>query len=276
VSAALRPFFSYYGAKHRIAKLYPAPRYPRIIEPFCGSAGYATRHSDRDVTLADVDERIVGIWRFLTSATRDDIMSLPAIFGHIDDVKAPQEAKWFLGFWIVRGAASPRRKPSKWMQSGKYESSLWSATVRARIAAQVERIRHWRVQHASYDALPDAEATWFIDAPYEGPAGRHYRRGLPLEYADLGEWCRLRSGQVIVCEAAGAKWLPFEYIKSTTTINNRGARLRRRKEAREAMWCSDPGDAGQRSFIGRNSAGNNVSNVKADGSRSDVQVLWRE
>jgi len=245
----LRPFFSYYGAKHRIGRLYPPPRYPRIIEPFCGSAGYATRYSDRDVTLADVDERIVGIWRFLTNATQRDILSLPASFAHIDEVIAPEEAKWFLGFWIVRGAASPRRKPSKWMIGGKYQSSLWSATVRARIAAQVERIRHWRVVRASYDALPDERATWFVDAPYEGAAGRHYRRGLPLDYLELGQWCRSRSGQVIVCEASGAKWLPFEHITSTTTINNRGARLGRRKEAREAMWCSDPADLGQRSFL---------------------------
>jgi hypothetical protein len=133
----LRPFFSYYGAKHRIGYLYPSPRFNRTIEPFCGSAAYATRYSERDVLLTDVDERIVGTWRFLTCASRRDILSLPESFAHIDEVKAPEEAKWFLGFWIVRGAASPRRKPSKWMVSGKYQSSLWSAVVRARIAAQV-------------------------------------------------------------------------------------------------------------------------------------------
>lgn len=102
----LHPFFSYYGAKHRIGKLYPRPRYNHIVEPFCGSAAYATRYFDRQVTLADVDERIVGIWRFLTAATRADIMTLPSRFTHIDEVSAPQEAKWFLGFWIVRGAAT--------------------------------------------------------------------------------------------------------------------------------------------------------------------------
>ena len=29
--------FSYYGSKSKIAHLYPAPQYDRIIEPFAGS-----------------------------------------------------------------------------------------------------------------------------------------------------------------------------------------------------------------------------------------------
>lgn len=237
-SVTLRPFFSYYGAKHRIGRLYPSPHFPHIIEPFCGSAAYATRYHDRAVTLADIDERIVGIWHFLTHATAADILRLPESFAHIDEVRAPQEAKWFLGFWIVRGAASPRRVPSKWMLSGQYQSSLWGATVRSRIAAQVEHIRHWRVAQASYGEIFNECATWFIDAPYEGAAGRHYRRGQQIDYPALGEWCRSRQGQVIACEALGADWLPFEHITSTTTMNNRGARLGGRTTAHEAVWCS--------------------------------------
>jgi site-specific DNA-adenine methylase len=49
----LRPFFSYYGGKHRSVATYPAPLYPDVIEVFAGSAGYATRYADRRVVLVD-------------------------------------------------------------------------------------------------------------------------------------------------------------------------------------------------------------------------------
>ena len=61
------------------------------------------------------------------------------------------------------------------------------------------------------------EATWFIDPPYR-VAGRHYRFGPDdIDYVSLGEWCRERPGLVIVCENAGADWLPFRPLDETKT-----------------------------------------------------------
>jgi hypothetical protein len=73
----------------------------------------------------------------------------------------------------------------------------------------VGRIRHWKIIEGDYTAAPDVRATWFIDPPYQ-VAGSHYIHKMrPDEYAGLASWCRLREGQVIVCENAGADWLPF-------------------------------------------------------------------
>ena len=50
----MRSFFAYYGSKYIRAPLYPRPRYDIIIEPFAGSACYATRrHNRRKVILVE-------------------------------------------------------------------------------------------------------------------------------------------------------------------------------------------------------------------------------
>jgi hypothetical protein len=36
MTSRLRPFFSFYGGKWRIARHYPTPKYDIIIEPFAG------------------------------------------------------------------------------------------------------------------------------------------------------------------------------------------------------------------------------------------------
>jgi hypothetical protein len=60
MTARLRPFFSYYGSKHRIIDKYPAPVHGRIVEPFAGSAAYATRYYWLPVTLYDANPKITG------------------------------------------------------------------------------------------------------------------------------------------------------------------------------------------------------------------------
>jgi hypothetical protein len=53
-------------------------------------------------------------------------------------------------------------------------------------------------------------ATWFVDPPYNNAAGNGYKFGAKLlDFARLAEWCRALPGQVMVCENAGATWLPF-------------------------------------------------------------------
>jgi 16S rRNA G966 N2-methylase RsmD len=82
---------------------------------------------------------------------------------------------------------------------------------------------------AKYNAIPNFSATWFIDPPYEG-AGKHYKMGSSLiDYNRLGEWCKTRDGQVIVCENSGASWLPFKEVGNTKTS-------RKDKTSSEAVW----------------------------------------
>lgn len=214
----LRPFFSFYGSKWRMAHRYPYPLHETIVEPFAGSAGYAGRYHDRNIILVDADPVIAGLWAYLIHVSSSEIRSLPTAIDHIDDVHACVEAKWLIGFWLARGTEYPRRTPSAWMRQGRAEgrwlSSFWCDAVRDRIAAQVEHIRHWRVLEGGYVISPRLIATWFIDPPYIAK-GRAYRAKL-RDHQGLGLWCRARTGQIIVCEQEGAEWLPFQTLNATS------------------------------------------------------------
>lgn len=230
----LRPFFGFYGGKWRdTPKHYPPPRHEIIVEPFAGSAGYALRYANRKVVLCDVDPVVTGVWDYLTTASSAEILGLPD-FGPdqtIDDLEVCQEARWLIGFWLNRGVAHPRRSPSRWMRDGIRPGSFWGERVRQTIASQLGAISHWQVHNCSYqDAPVDGEVTWFIDPPYQH-AGRHYSFGSSgIDYAELGAWCRARTGQVVVCEGSGADWLPFEPLGDVKTT--------RRRRASEQVWLS--------------------------------------
>jgi len=231
----LRPFFGYYGGKWRDAvKLYPTPSFKTIIEPFAGSAGYALRYASNDIILCEIDSVIAAVWTYLINVSSKEILGIPDldIDGSVDDLKICQEAKWLVGFWLNRGAARPRKTPSRWMRDKIRPGSFWGNRVRTTIAAQLEYIRHWKVFNCSYTECPTPKAaTWFVDPPYEA-AGKHYRFGSEqLDYKSLATWCRSRPGQVIVCENDGATWLPFKELAETKTT-------RASKRSKEVVWVS--------------------------------------
>jgi 16S rRNA G966 N2-methylase RsmD len=230
----MRPFFTYYGGKWRIAPAYPLPRHATIIEPFAGSAGYALRYPDRKVLLIDADENIVSTWRFLISATADEIRRLPDIKESIEEVsRLSQESRTLIGWWLNHGTTAPCKTPSRWMRDGKHSASFWGPEVRERIARQVDRIRHWSVLHGSYHDAPDIAATWFVDPPYQ-VAGKHYRKS-QIDYANLADWCLSRQGQTIVCENVGADWLPFvPFLSAKANESANGGKV-----SHEAIWLSD-------------------------------------
>jgi hypothetical protein len=211
MSMTLRPFFSFYGGKWRAYKKYPEPTFKRIVEPFAGSAGYSTRYPDRDVILYERDEKIAGVWDYLIHATESEIRSLPVGDHLFEDVAIGQEARWLIGFWLNHGTTQPSKSPSAWMRAGKHDTSFWGPEIRERIASQQQYIRHWKINHGSYLCAGNYQATWFIDPPYQTPAGRHYKYD-DINYDVLGKWCQERFGQVIVCEQSGADWLPFQSI----------------------------------------------------------------
>lgn len=231
----IRTFFYYYGCKWRDALTYPAPDYDTIIEPFAGAAGYSLHYPNRNIVLCDLDPIISEMWRYLIRVSSNEILSLPDLEpeGCVDDLSIPQEAKWLIGFWLNRGVASPRKRPSKWMRSGIKPNCSWGPQIRQRIATQVGLIRHWQIFNCSYEDLPSfTKATWFVDPPYE-TMGKHYRMGSSLiDYQALGAWCKSRSGQVIVCENAGATWLPFRGHADVKTS-------RKGCVSKEVVWLSD-------------------------------------
>jgi hypothetical protein len=227
----LKPFFSYYGGKWRVGLKYPEPVYGEIVEPFAGSAGYSMRYYDRDVLLCDLNPVVSGLWEYLIKVKEEEVMGLPLEIDHVDNLVVCEEARWLIGFWLNKGGVSPKKSPSKWMRSGMNVSSHWGEAIRFRIASQLKYIRHWRVVKGSYEDLENREAVWFVDPPYVGRAGQEYRYKFS-EYDKLGEWCRGRLGQVIVCEQSGADWLPFEPFMSIKALEGRHGRGR----SEEVVW----------------------------------------
>lgn len=232
----LRPFFSYYGSKFEVCKkrLYPTPLYGTIVEPFAGAAGYSVNNFQRDVRLYDVDECVYGVWHYLIHAKQSEIRRLPTNIRHWDDLPdwVPQEAKWLIGYWLVRAQPTPRQKASTWMIRDINRGAgniYWSKYVRGMIAHQVKYIRHWKVFHKSYEDCPNREATWFVDPPYQCKAGRSYKHN-KVDFDNLSEWCIDRKGQVIVCEGPGANWLPFRPLKSIKAAVRKGRKVNLSKE----------------------------------------------
>ena len=230
----LRPFLSYYGGKWRAAKSYPEPRYSTIVEPFAGGAGYSLRYPDRDVILVEKNPKVAAIWRYLISADPDRIRSLPDIGPEgVDAHGLPDAERWLIGFWLNGGSASPCKTPSKWAMSARSQL-FWGERVRERIVSQVGSIRHWQILEGDFTDAPDTEATWFVDPPYQ-VAGKHYPcRMSDADFVRLAPWCRSRRGQVIVCENAGADWLPFQPHRRIKATSKNGARW-----SDEVVWLSD-------------------------------------
>lgn len=207
----LRPFFSYFGSKWRLAPTYPPPEHETLIEPFAGGAGYACRHYKRRVILVEKDPRIAALWRWLIAVRPEEVMAIPLFGGDVqstDDMPICEEAKALVGLWANRGTSAPCRRPSKWAR--ERPENFWALKAKLRVAEQVQRIRHWRLIEGSYEDAPEVEATHYVDPPYQD-AGKDYRHGPEaIDFTHLADWCRSRRGLTIVCENEGASWLPFE------------------------------------------------------------------
>lgn len=229
----LRPFFSYYGAKYRLALMYPRPRFGVIVEPFAGSATYSLCYPERHVHLIERNAEIAALWSYLIRVRESEIMALPDAVECVDDLPLA-EARTLIGFWLGRGLAEPRRSPGRWMS--RYAAGrpmcFWGPQVKTRIASQLHAIRHWNIALGDYSqAERGSSATYFVDPPYQGRPGRRYPEGsASLDYERLGRWASAIPGQVIVCEHADAEWLPFQPLARAQGM--RGVRT-------EGIWLND-------------------------------------
>jgi site-specific DNA-adenine methylase len=230
----LRPFFRRFGSKWRIAPKYPAPKHNIIIEPFAGGAGYSLHYWEKKIVLSDIDESICGIWEYLIRSSSTDILMLPGwIPGRVDDLKICQEARWLLGYWTFGGSSSS----GGWgIPSSSKPNDHWCPVVRARIAKQVKKIKHWKIRRRSYDHLADAEATWFIDPPYQNFGHRYNDDSKNIDYDFLREWVTTRKGQVIVCGNPEDDWLPFRPLAVNQSHNrDKGVSVKRM----ECIWYKE-------------------------------------
>jgi len=226
------PMFKYFGSKCRSGKYYPPPKYPTICEPFAGGAGYSLRYRDHDVILGDLDDELIRLWQWLVMADPAEIAALPyeslVVGQDLRTLGLRPEAADLIRRWQRTGQCSSwtvsnfnhitavdgaTGKP-QWLPGplpngtvGK-NTGMWHPNTQAYLAYAVTTIRHWLAYCIAYDDWLDIVATWFIDPPYQRVASP-YRIRTPIDYTHLRDWVMSRRGQVIVCEQAGADWLPF-------------------------------------------------------------------
>lgn len=216
----MKPMFSYFGSKYKLAKHYGEPRHDLVIEPFAGSAAYSLFWEPKKVILIDKNPVIVSIWNYLINATEKDIFDLPNDFEVIADCGLEYGAENLIGFWAAKGKVTPARTKSKWgkQYSSSPDCKVWGDAVKNRIVSQLEKIRGWQCHEGYYDLIPNQIAHWFIDPPYQ-VAGKRYPHQVD-NYKNLADWSRSRLGFVQFCENEGADYLPFEPFRSVNTYHH--------------------------------------------------------
>lgn len=241
--------FAYYGAKHGLSRKYQPPRYSTIIEPFAGAAGYSCRWATptQHVILNDYDPVVVGLWRRLSTMSPSDLLAIEPVLGQrTTDLLVAScggSSSWagVAGLLMAGMGGGEQWKAVSKGGSRQITPRMvndWPS-VRRRIIATLPRLQSWEFTNGDYRDLPDIEATWFIDPPYQPlgtMAGKGYVHGAAgIDYAELAEWCQSRKGQVIVCEQAPADWLPFRPL---ATQQHAGGKTRGAIRT-EVVWTSD-------------------------------------
>lgn len=230
--------WTYFGAKTNIVSFYPAPVCDTIIEPFAGTARYSLEYWQKEVIICDRYKVLIDLWKWLQKSTEDDILGLPTKvkFGQsIYDLGLPcEEALTLYGFLSGKGLEKPRISATEWVTTHRPN---WYDYTLKRIAGNLHKIRHWQIIHGDYSGILNKQATWFIDPPYQFYGSSYVYGSSKINYTDLANYCLSRSGQIIVCEGHGAKWLPFEDLKQ---IN----RTARGKGFKEVIYYRDNQTAG--------------------------------
>lgn len=198
------------------------PKYNKIIEPFAGSARYALKYFEHEVTIVDKFDRVIQLWKWLQQCTPSDILRLPIMKTgeKIAEYNLSNDEANFMRFLVQVGShgycktVSPRGAKS-------FERQIKN------VSEQLHKIRHWKIIHGDYLDLDNETCTWFIDPPYQFGGHSYKESNKNIDFDKLGEWVKSRHGQVICCENTKADWLPFKRLKKIH--GSRGFTL-------EAVW----------------------------------------
>jgi site-specific DNA-adenine methylase len=205
--------WSYYGSKSMLINLYPRPQFNKIIEPFAGTARYALKYFEHDITIVDKYDVVIKIWKWLQQCSPKDILSLPKTYTGLDlrTLNLSDGELLFLQMNAGISSLSPRNKVSKFSAEQNGRKNKYKL-----VSDSLYKIKHWNIIHGDYKDLNNVEATWFIDPPYQF-GGQAYVEN-KIDFGYLSNWCQERLGQTIVCENMKADWLPFVPIKKIRSI----------------------------------------------------------
>jgi hypothetical protein len=241
----LSPLFKWFGSKWSGAKHYPNPVNDVLCEPYAGGAGYSLNHSDRQVHLWDIDPHLQVLWPWLIKeATTQLVLDIPLAVPEGTDIRTlglSLGQATLLKSWQRTNSVGDCWTVSKW----GHLPGQWTANTRARVADQVNAIKHWKFGPPSTSwPKPDVGShTYFVDPPYE--FNYRYKSSLsPLFFSKLGQRC-VKLGelghQVIACEAIGKNgetptYLPF--VASHSQVTSR-RKTENSHHSKELVWISN-------------------------------------
>ena len=222
--------WSYYGAKTNIVNWYPKPRHNKIIEPFAGSARYSLKWFENDIILVDKYETIINLWKWLQKCSVGDIRKLPHFIKpgqSLDEFTFDcEEAKSLMGFIVGYGMERPLKTASVKRMTERPNHVNYSLN---RIENNLFKIKHWNIELGEYNEIKNQKATWFIDPPYQFGGHSYVHNNKKIDFKYLGDWCKFRTGQVIVCENMKADWMDFKPM-----VQHRGSK----GNQKEAIWSN--------------------------------------
>jgi len=242
MTAIGRSVLNYFGSKVSTAHKYPPPKDDLIIEPFAGGAGYSLCYWERDVVLVDMNPDVVDVWDYVIHADPDEIRALPLLEPgqRVQELGLPRGPELLLRWSVNTSQSSVRSTLRRIGDRLHIQAGWWGVKRREQVARVAAHIKHWHIFRGSYADLPDVQATWFVDPPYQD-AGKNYPFGSNrIDYAHLGQWCRSLTGQTIVCENKGADWLPFRKLLDLSCADRCGScegDVSRRRT--EVIWTND-------------------------------------
>jgi len=241
------PLFKWFGSKWLSSKHLPAPRYDTIIEPFAGGAGYSLRYADRKVVIAESNSHLHELWQWLIrDATEALIREIPLsvpVGTNILSLGLSRGQSLLLKTWQRTNNVGDCWTISPW---GNLPGQ-WTANTRARVASEVDAVRHWELWSNGIPVLHQCvglgakDSTFFVDPPYL--YNYQYKAPLLIGYSQLGMTVgRLAErNQVIVCEAIEPKtgrvpdWLPFTAWQSRVTSRRKADC---QHHSKELLWTN--------------------------------------
>jgi hypothetical protein len=146
-----------------------------------------------------------------TGKARTSSVRLGVLGGkRFDDLSLNEGQKLLLKFWMF---SKPSVSTVEKMEEIPKHGGYFSDTVKNRIAntLKMDGIREWEF-FKNWEELPDIEANWIVDPPYQNQKSfnKCYGNFNEIDYKKLGEWTRSRKGLVIAHDLEGADWLPFK------------------------------------------------------------------
>lgn len=220
--------WSYYGSKTNIVDAYPKPIHVKIIEPFAGTARYALKYFDRDILLVDKYDVIVKIWKWLQKCSEKDVLSMPR-FAAGDNINhhtyVCEEERFLTGFLVGFGSTGPRKTATPRLRNRPTQQDY---TIK-QIAAQLWKIRNWKIELGSYENIQNEIATWFIDPPYQVGGHCYKMSNKKIDFSQLAGWCQDRQGQIMVCENSKAKWMDFKPLIQQKNLSGKN---------QESIWTN--------------------------------------